>query len=690
MVESEPVRSFPPNPRGIPETADRRAAVALRRLRPKLETQVKAVGTEAVAAWPAFARRLDPYFPTLYRHLAALYGGRDDLSWHLERLLLVALDAWLARSPALRARDDVREGGAWFTDHRLVAGVCYVDRFSPTGDIRGLIDAIPYIEDRGIGLLHLMPLFAVPPGNSDGGYAVSDYRRVRPDLGTVDDLRELADRLHEAGIALALDFVFNHTASDHPWAEALRADPSAIDDEDRNPYLMFPDRTIPDQYDTVLREIFPENRPGSFSYDAGLNRWVWTTFNDFQWDLDYTTPGTFTRMAGEMLALANLGADVLRLDAVAFAWKRPGTVSESLPQVHDLVRAYNALARIAAPSLAFLSEAIVHPDEVVSYIHPDEAALSYNPLQMALGWEALATRQTRLLRQSLSHRLALPAGTAWLNYVRSHDDIGWTFDDGDAGIVGINGFDHRQFLNRFYTGRFPGSFARGLPFQENPRTGDARVTGTTAALAGLEKALTEEGPAEVQLAVGRILALYGLAFALPGMPLIYLGDEIAMPNDHGYRDDPSRAMDSRWANRPVMDWQRAAIATSNPGTIEGLVLEGIARLTLMRQHPGFADPATAVLWPEDETVFAFTRGTGPDAIVVLASLSERPAAIPSGLVRDRLGDGPLIDLLDASGDQPGGDVIHLAPYQQRWLTRAPVAPRTPERSSETGTDEPVR
>ncbi len=673
MTQPESAPGFPANPRGFAESSDHRAEVALRRLLPVLEDRVAAAGPDAAIAWPAFARRLIRHFPTLYRHLLRLYAGRDDLSWHVERLLLVALDAWLARSAALRARDDEREDTPWYTDHRLVAGVCYVDRFSPSGDLAGLIDVIPYLQDRGIGLLHLMPLFAVPPGNSDGGYAVSDYRRVRPDLGTAADLHQLSERLHDAGIGLALDFVFNHTASDHPWAEALRADPTALDDEDRNPYLMFPDRTIPDQYDTVLREIFPENRPGSFSYDAGLDRWVWTTFNDFQWDLDYTTPGTFTRMAGEMLALANLGADVLRLDAVAFAWKRFGTLSESLPQVHDLVRAYNALARIAAPSLTFLSEAIVHPDEVVSYIHSDEAALSYNPLQMALGWEALATRQTRLLRQSLSHRLALPDGTAWLNYVRSHDDIGWTFDDGDASWVGINGFDHRQFLNRFYTGRFEGSFARGLPFQENPRTGDARVTGTSAALAGLEQALGEEGPDEVDLAIGRILALYGLAFALPGMPLIYLGDEIAMPNDHGYRNDPDRAMDSRWANRPAMDWQRAAVATTDPTSVEGRVLEGMSRLTLMRQHAGFAESETTILWPDDETVFAFTRGSGSNMVVVLASLSERPATVPAGLIRSRLGDGPLTDLLSSEPETAVVGDVHLAPYQQRWLTRTPTA-----------------
>lgn len=660
---------FPPNPLGLDETTDRRAAVALRRLLPELTDHAArriAAGRLDPGLWEPFAARLDAHFPTLYGHLLRIYAGRDDLHFHVAALLRQTLDSWLDRPADLRDRDAARDGVAWYTDPGLVAAVCYVDRFA--GDLAGLRERIPYLRRLGVGLLHLMPLFAVPAGENDGGYAVRDYRAVRPDLGTADDLRDLAAALHAAGMTLALDFVFNHTASDHPWADAVRADPATIDDEDRNPYLMFPDRTVPDQLDGTLREIFPETRSGSFSYDAGLDRWVWTTFNAFQWDLNYTNPATFVRMAREMLALANMGADVLRLDAVAFAWKRRGTVSESLPEVHDLVRAYNALARIGAPAMAFLSEAIVHPDEVISYIDRAECPLSYNPLQMALGWEALATRDVRLLRQSLGHRLELPPGCAWVNYVRSHDDIGWTFDDGDARVVGIDGFDHRAFLNRFYTGRHPGSFARGLPFQENPRTGDARVTGTTASLAGLDKALAEEGPAEVELAIGRILVLYGVAFALPGVPLVYLGDELATLNDLGYRADPDRATDSRWANRPRMDWGRLALA-ERPGTPEARVSDGLATLALARRHPAFASPVTTTHDLGSDDVFAFTRGVGDDRVVVLANWTERPATLPVGPTRW------LLPHPDASTDLLGGEPwdaasdLVLAPYEQRWLTR---------------------
>ncbi|MGX5360329.1 amylosucrase, partial [Kocuria sp. KH4] len=132
----------------------------------------------------------------------------------------------------------------------------------------------------------------------------------------------------------------------------------------------------------------------------------------FQWDLNYTNPAVFRAMAAEQLFLAAQGVEVQRMDAVAFIWKQLGTACESLPQAHVLLRASNALCRIAAPSVLFKSEAIVHPDAVILYVEPGQCQLSYNPLQMALTWEALATREPKLLAQALAERHALPPGTA--------------------------------------------------------------------------------------------------------------------------------------------------------------------------------------------------------------------------------------------------------------------------------------
>jgi amylosucrase len=399
--------------------------------------------------------------------------------------------------------------------------------------------------------------------------------------------------------------------------------------------------------------------------------WVWTTFNTFQWDLNYANPAVFHDMAGEMLFLANAGAEVLRLDALAFIWKQMGTTSESLPPAHDLVQAFNAVVRIAAPSLLFKSEAIVHPDEVARYIHPDECQLSYNPLLMALLWNSLATREVRLLRLSMSHRFAIHPECAWINYVRVHDDIGWTFDDGDAARLGINGYDHRRFLNDFYTGRFPGSFARGLPFQENPRTGDARISGTLASLAGLERALHLSDEGEIELAVRRILLLHAIILSIGGIPLLYLGDEVGWRNDYSYRSDPAKAPDSRWVHRPRIDWAVMA-RRHDPESIEGRIFARLQRLIALRKGtPGFAGTAMQVLTLSTDHVFGFVRTHGDahanERVVVLANFTERAQAVRANEVRLYGLAYQYQELIAGRTLLLGDDDLHLEPYQVLWL-----------------------
>jgi amylosucrase len=377
-------------------------------------------------------------------------------------------------------------------------------------------------------------------------------------------------------------------------------------------------------------------------------------------------------MAEEMLFLANQGVEVLRLDAVAFIWKQLGTSCEGLPEAHLVVQAWNALARIAAPALLFKSEAIVHPDEVVKYVHPHEAQLSYNPLLMALLWETLATRDVRLLADSMRTRFRLPPGCAWVNYVRSHDDIGWTFSDEDAAALGINGFDHRRFLNAFYLGRFPGSFARGLPFQENPRTGDARVSGTTASLAGLEKALREEEPEAVDLAIKRVLLLYAVVFGIGGLPLLYLGDELGTLNDYAYTVRAAEAGDSRWVHRPRFDWGRLE-RRKDPSTIEGRIFGGLRRLVQARTRcPALAGGTMEVADVGNGHVFAFVRQSEGVHLLAVHNMTEQPQPIAANELRligrgytwrDLIG-GEMVRLDERPAEAPG---LTLSPYQALWL-----------------------
>jgi len=512
-----------------------------------------------------------------------------------------------------------------------------------------------------------MPLFKAPEGENDGGYAVSSYREVHPPLGSMAQLAALSRDLRAAGISLVVDLVFNHTSDQHLWAERARAGEADY----LEMYRIFPDRSMPEAYERSLREIFPDEHPGAFTCfsellpaPAGqdpLKRqpgWVWTTFHSYQWDLNYANPLVFNRMAQEMLFLANQGVEVLRLDAVAFIWKQMGTGCENLPGAHSLIRAFNAVARIAAPSLLFKSEAIVHPDEVVKYIDPAECQLSYNPLLMALLWNSLATRQINLLAQALETRTKIHNETTWVNYVRCHDDIGWTFSDEDASQFWINGSDHRRFLNEFYLGRFPGSFAKGLPFQENPKTGDCRISGSCASLAGLEKAISEEGSQEVELAIRRILLIHGMIMTVGGIPLLYLGDEIGTLNDYSYRDDPAKARDSRWVHRPRADKERYE-RRNDPQTIEGRVYLGMKRLVdLRKSNFEFSGSELEVVASQNEHVLAFIRS---GQVLILANFSERQQEVPSSVLEQAGLTGSRTRLHGIS-EISGQGKISLAPY----------------------------
>ncbi|MCU4672670.1 alpha-amylase family glycosyl hydrolase [Microbacterium fluvii] len=574
---------------------------------------------------PDVLARLHEQFPRLHGLFSQLYGAHPDGFEHLAALLRIAADAAAERADDLVALDERRSADPeWFASERMLGGVCYVDRFA--GDLAGIREAIPYFQELGLTYLHLMPLFPGPAGNNDGGYAVSDYRTVEPRLGTMDELRNLAAELRAAGISLVIDFIFNHTSNEHAWARKAVEGVPGFEDF----YLIFPDRTLPDQYERTTREIFPDDHRGSF-VQLPDGRWIWSTFYHFQWDLNYANPAVFTAMAGELLFLANVGVEVLRMDAVAFIWKQLGTPSESLPEAHLLLQAFNAVLRIAAPAVLFKSEAIVHPDEVLDYISPEECELSYNPLQMALTWEALATRDARLLQQALVRRHALPAGTAWVNYVRSHDDIGWTFADEDAAELGIEGYPHRRFLNDFYIGRFPGSFAAGMPFQENPDTGDARVAGTTASLAGIERG--DEGGED------RVVLAHALAMATGGIPLLFLGDEVAQLNDYGFTDDEHRAGDSRWVHRPARP-AAAYAARFDRDTVAGRVYRRIRRLIAVRAaSPEFGGNALVDFTTSHPSVVSFQRpGADETRMLVLANVADHEVAIDaltlSGFARE--------------------------------------------------------
>jgi amylosucrase len=639
-------------------------------MRPEVRASFDAARTR-IEGDEAFLLRLERFFTELHDPLHAVYGADPRFPAAWDALLHAVASTAAERDPELRRLDHEREiTPDWLHREQALGYVTYVDRFA--GTLRGVRERLPYLRELGITYLHLMPLLRTRPEPNDGGYAVTDYGAVHPDLGTLEDLRDLASALRVAGMSLCVDVVLNHTAREHSWAQAARAG----DSRRLAFYLTYPDRTEPDAYERTLPEVFPDTAPGNFTFDEELGRWVWTTFNAYQWDLDHANPEVFVAMAEVMLRLAQVGVDVLRLDAVPFLWKRLGTDCQNQPEVHDLLQAYRAVLRIAAPAVAFKAEAIVSPRDLVGYLGVGrhvgmECDLAYHNVLMVLLWSSLASGRVDLLTRTLQGMPPVPAGAGWLTYVRCHDDIGWAITDEDAGAVGEDAHLHRRFLTEFYSGAFPGSVARGAPFQPEPN-GEARICGSAASLAGLERALEDGDPLDAELALRRVLVAYSVAFAFGGLPLVYMGDELAQRNDPAWSAVPAHADDARWMHRPAMDWVAAA-RRADRRTPEGRMWAGMQRLAHARRTRralhghGLSRPVPT----GDPHVFALLREHAGERLLLLASFHAQRRPVALSLLSDH---GVALDERAAEPDgralrTDGGGLV-LEPYQHAWIDGA--------------------
>ena len=616
-----------------------------------------------------FLTRLERYFTELRDPLVAVYGEhprfREEFGALLDAMAATARD----REPELRRLDHEREiTQDWLQREQAVGYVAYVDRFA--GTLAGVRGRLPYLRELGVNYLHLMPLLAARPEPNDGGYAVRDYRAVEPSLGTMADLRSLAADLRAYGMALCIDVVLNHTAREHAWARAAVAG----DGRKLAYYRTFPDRTEPDEYERTLPDVFPGIAPGSFSWVPELGRWVWTTFNDYQWDLDYTNPEVFRAMAEVILELAGVGVDVLRLDAVPFLWKRKGTDCQNQPEVHQLLQALRAAVRIAAPGVGLKAEAIVSPAKLVAYLgtgrHEGKGCdLAYNNVLMALLWSSLASGRVALMTHVLRAMPALPPGAGWVTYVRCHDDIGWTITPEDAAAVGEDAHLHRRFLSDFYAGEFPGTFARGARFQQDELSGEARTSGMAASLAGLEAALETGDELARELAIRRVLLLYAVAFANGGLPLIYMGDELGLLNDPDWAADERHRDDNRWIHRPPMDWV-AAERRYVAGSVEAGLWEGLRRLIAARRgtRATHAQGAGEPLWTGNDHVYGLLRTFAGERLLLLANFSADEQPVRGGIAGEHgLRITPSAAAPDGRRLRSGDGQLILAPYQFAWI-----------------------
>ena len=622
-----------------------------------------------------FYTRLGANFYGIYLLFHQLYSQRPDFEAHMLRLVEVMATNYMRRPARLKRRDIEREGNHhWFLNQHWVGMALYASAFAD--DLAGVKERLPYLQELGVNLVHVMPVLKCPPGASDGGYAVSDFRDVDERAGTLKDLRSLAAGMRERDMLLTLDVVVNHTSEQHEWARRARAGEQHYQDY----YYMFDDRRVPDMFEETMPEIFPETSPGNFTLDPELDKWVMTVFNDYQWDLNYRNPAVFIEMVDILLFWANQGADILRLDAVAFLWKKIGTTCQNEHEAHVILQLFKDCCQVTAPGVLFIAEAIVAPIEIIKYFGEDaviarECDIAYNATLMALLWDAVATRNAKLLERGIRNLPDKLAGATWLNYIRCHDDIGLGFDDADIVQAGYEPGPHRRFLVDYFTGEFDDSPARGRPFGRNEKTGDARISGTLASLAGLETALESGDQDVIQERIDLILLLHGVIMSFGGIPLLYYGDELGTLNDYSFLEDDSKAGDSRWIHRGKMDWDKAELRRQH-GTPEQRIFDGLRRMIAVRKGAeAFADFNNRELVATGNPhlfVYIRTNPKAPDErILVIANFDVAPQSLA---LEDLGGRGhfeqmPLRDLLTGQAPSRFEDQLVVPPLGCYWLAQ---------------------
>ncbi len=586
--------------------------------------------------------------------------------------LLNKLPILFKKRPAHLKEQDLEriQMGNWYQSEQMMGMQLYVDHFNK--NLKGLQEKLPYFEDLGINFLHLMPITTRPKGENDGGYAVNSYTEIAKQYGTKTDLANLTEQLRAKKMFLMLDFVVNHTSDEHEWAKKAKVGDTKYQDY----YYTYSDRTIPDTFEKNLPEVFPETSPGNFTYIPEMEKWTMTVFNSYQWDLNYTNPDVFIAMLENLVELSNMGVDIVRFDALAFLWKKMGTISQNLPEAHQIISLFRMCLQVVAPGTILLAEAIVAPKNIIKYFGEEatrgnECEIAYNASLMALLWNSIATKKTGLLQKSLINVPNKPKEGTWINYIRCHDDIGLGLDDQFINEMGWNPQGHRKFLLDYYCQRLPWSPAKGMLFMYNPKTGDGRITGSAASLLGLEQGLLKKDKKGIRQSVDKIIMLHGIILAFGGIPLIYAGDEIGTLNDYSFLKDKAKKEDNRWVNRPQQDWKVIADLnkTNTPQTELYNTLKSL--IGIRKSNPIFADNDNLKIHHtgnEHILVFERTAATGK-GLLVIANFDDSPQVVDASWIT-KLGylkNQQYQDLITNTKSKLSSGFLEVLPYQLLWL-----------------------
>lgn len=590
-----------------------------------------------------FAQRMEKHQDELRWLYMELYGNDAMYAELCEQMH----DYYLKRSTELKKRDIKKEKNSdWFKEKEMLGMMLYIDNFA--GNLKGVEKKLAYLKECNVNCLHLMPFLDTPKGKSDGGYAVADFRKVRPDLGTMKDLARLTEKCHENGMNVCMDFVMNHTSEEHEWAKRARAG----EGEYMSRYFFYDNGDIPARYEETVPQVFPTTAPGNFTWLPEIGHYVLTTFYPYQWDLNYRNPRVFNEMMYNFLFLANQGMDIIRIDAVPYIWKELGTSCRNLKEVHTIVRMMRMIAEIVCPSVILLGEVVMEPEKVVPYfgtVEKPECHMLYNVTTMATTWNSIATRDIRLLKKQMDIVSRLPKQYTFLNYLRCHDDIGWGLDFDTMKQWGMEEPSHKRYLNDYFTGKIADSISRGELYNDDPVTQDARFCGTTASMCGIEAAGFEGNAEKMQVAIQEDLMLHAYMLTQSGIPMLYSGHELGQVNDYSYKDDAEKASDSRYLHRGAFLWELAD-KRKDLSTVQGQLFQMLNRLEqIRRQENVFSQEAEVYTYDvHNDSILGILREYKGERFIALFNFSENEQTAwmqEEGIFRN-LVNGEIVEVKD--------------------------------------------
>jgi maltose alpha-D-glucosyltransferase/alpha-amylase len=476
-----------------------------------------------------------------------------------------------------------------------------------SGDFRGLIEKLDFLQWLGIDCVWLLPMYPSPL--RDGGYDIADFYGIHPDYGTVEDFRAFVEEAHQRGIRVIADLVMNHTSSDHPWFQEARSDASSP----KRDWYVWSDT---DDLWPEARIIFVDTEPSNWTWDPIAGQYYWHRFFSHQPDLNYENPEVQEAMLDVLRFWLDLGIDGFRLDAVPYLFEREGTNGENLEETHAYLKRVRAAVEADYPDRVLLAEANQWPEDVVEYFGDgDECQMAFHFPVMPRMFMGLRREDATPIIEILELTPRIPENCQWGLFLRNHDEL----------TLEMVTDEERDYM---YT-----------EYAKDPRM--KLNLGIRRRLAPL----LDNGRDEIEL-------LTAILFSLPGSPVLYYGDEIGM-GDNVYLGDrdgvrtPMQWTGDRNAGFSRADWAQLylpplmdpvygyqAVNVEAQLRIPTSLLRWIRRfIALRKEHPVFGLGTYEVLRPENPRIFAHIRRYADDIVLCVHNLARSAQAVELDLSR---------------------------------------------------------